>query len=94
MPTICSIDIHIKNIFSKNYFLEQWFHLYELICKFLGAFTKFLKETISIATCVCLPVLLPARNNSDPTVGIFTELYTENFSKICREDSRFIKTGE
>jgi hypothetical protein len=59
--------------------------------KLLGAFAKLRKATISFVMSVCPPVYLSSWNNSVLIVQIFIKFHISDFSKICRENSSFIK---
>ena len=57
---------------------------------FLGAFAKLQKATITFVI-ICPPVLQSTWQNSTPTRQILTECDFDLLSKICRENSSFIK---
>jgi hypothetical protein len=61
--------------------------------KFLGAFAKFLKANVSFVTSVHLSACLPVRIEQGGSYWKdFHEIwYWSLFSKICRENSSFVK---
>jgi hypothetical protein len=63
---------------------------HKLLSSFVGAFVKLLKATISFAMSVRLSVRLHGTSRL-PLDGFSWNLAFEGFSKICRDNSRFIK---
>jgi len=62
--------------------------------RFLGAFAKLRKATISFVMSVCLSVRPSVRMELGSHRTDFHEIrYLGVFSKICRENSSFIKIG-
>ena len=62
---------------------------YVQVVGFLDVFTKLRKVTISFI----MSVSPSPWNNLAPTGRIFMKFDISDFSKICRENSSFIKTG-
>ena len=56
-----------------------------------AALVKLRKATVSFVVCLCLSVRPSVWNNSARTWRIFMKFNMRVFSKICREDSCFIK---
>jgi hypothetical protein len=54
---------------------------------YLGKFAKLSKSTVSFVATV----RPSARNNTVPTTPIFVIFDTGDYSKLCRENSSFIK---
>ena len=72
----------------------SWYALsVRVLSSFLGAFAKLRKATISFVMSVCLSVR-PHGTTRLPLDGFLWNLIFEDFSKICRENSSFIKIGQ
>jgi len=60
----------------------------------LGSFPKLRKATISFVTSKCPPARRPHAKTRLPLNGFSLNLIFDYFSKICRENSSFVKILE
>ena len=85
------IPLHYATYFPCRIITSPTFATFQI----LGAFAKLRNVTISFVTSVCLsvfPSVLPtAWNKSAPTGRIVWNSILEYFSKICSENSSFVK---
>jgi len=87
---------HIKRVWvcfsMENLYGNIWIKIYHDKCHFMnfaGSFVKLRKAVINFVMSVC-----PYGTTRLPLEGILLHLIFEYFSKICRENSSFIKTGQ
>ena len=74
--------------------MQRWHtNSFKLINIFIGAVPKLRKATISCIMFV-LPSVCPHGKTQLPLDGFLLNLTFEYFSKICRGNSSFIKTGQ
>jgi len=88
----CLIRIFWNSKHSTGFFFftssqkVRTFQIYSNSCAIVGAFVKFEKQL--------LPSSLSSWNNSAPTGRDYWNLIFQYFSKICRENSGFIKVWQ
>jgi len=89
MLSVSTQTLH-SPLYRSIYSLLTWCNLGKMQI-FLGAFAKFRRASVTFVISARSSVLPSVKNNSAPVHGFSWTLAFQNFSKICRDYSRFFK---